>query len=861
MIKMTTICSIHAIHVFLRNSLVIFSLLFALLFIALNIGIKIDSVTLSKYHIDGLYIKLDKKLTLKANKIIIKKDKQSPSFGRINDILERVKYVLTFFDHIELKEIHFKNNILGIYYYNNIVQLSSKDYLIRGNVHREGKMLKGTIPILQLKKHNMVLRGTFTYDLHDDILITKGKFKVEHTSGTFLATKTENKIKFSLKSNPFSDLKSLVEPLAVSPKIKSWLLDKVQAKEYTLESLSGAGIIKNKKFKLDTQSIKAKALFSDVNIYFKDDISPILASHLFLTYNAKQGLIFDLDRPRYLGKNLDGSSVSIVNLRDENITLHINLKFDTKFDKRVQDLLKAYKVTVPIIQKSGKVKASLDVKLGLKKKFIDFVTDINFTKGNLLIGKIELPLLSGNLQYKNKKITLKNMLLKNKYYSGNINGIIDLKKKKLKAIFDAKYITMKQDKKNLIHLKNKKLPFVLDYSKNIHVKINTLGLDFLYKNKKSILSIDDLNKVKPYLSESIPIEEGGKIKIKTNDFKTYRFEGMVQRNSCFLYQNEDECLTKISLIGKITPNNIDFYAFDKRLYYNKLQSTIKLQNINIDLKKFLNENKKYERKSENEKKSVKKSQKKNQHLIILGENSNLRYDEYRLITDSYDVEVKENGDIQATGSSYGDIIKFSRQKELFTLQALRIKDKSLHPLINFDGLQKGRYSIKKSGNPNMMMGEIIVEGGVMKGFQAYNNTLAFINTIPALATLHKPGYSEEGFIIKSGLVEYRMIKRDKIIFDSIYIEGESATIVGKGSLDLKAKTIDMSLSIQVARELGKVVGSIPLVGYILIGEDKSITVGLNIKGSLDKPIVSISAAKDILSYPVNMIKRVLDTTL
>ncbi len=53
--------------------------------------------------------------------------------------------------------------------------------------------------------------------------------------------------------------------------------------------------------------------------------------------------------------------------------------------------------------------------------------------------------------------------------------------------------------------------------------------------------------------------------------------------------------------------------------------------------------------------------------------------EYTLLTDSYDVEIKKNGDIKAIGSSDGDIIKFSKTKEIVSIQALRIKDKVLHP--------------------------------------------------------------------------------------------------------------------------------------------------------------------------------------
>ena len=194
------------------------------------------------------------------------------------------------------------------------------------------------------------------------------------------------------------------------------------------------------------------------------------------------------------------------------------------------------------------------------------------------------------------------------------------------------------------------------------------------------------------------------------------------------------------------------------------------------------------------------------------------------------------------------------------MEALRIKDKVLHPLINFKGLQEGRYSLIKKGDPEKVMsGQIIVEGGVMSGFKAYNNVLAFVNTLPALAVLHKPGYSDKGFTIVEGVVEYRMINKTKVVFDSINIRGTSATIVGKGELDLEKKTIKMDLAIQVAREFGKVIGNIPLVGYILMGKDKSITVGLKVSGSLDAPKVETTTVESILSLPFDIIKRALQS--
>jgi len=817
----------------------------------LYIGIKIDTLKISRYQVNGLYIKLDKKLTLKADKVIIPKRKASPSAGRIDETLESVKYVLTFFDYIDLKKIHFNNNILDIYYLDNVLQLSSKDYLVRGNVHREGKMLKGDISALQLKQYDIVIRGEFSYDLHEDILQTEGKFLFKELTGSFLANKVQNKVDFSIKSDTFSDLRSVIDQFDMPEAVRSWVVDKVQAKSYKLLSLSGKGNIENKAFEIDMDALKGEVLFSGVTIDFKENIPPVVAPSFILSYTNDGGLFFDLEKPRYLGKNLDGSSVAIVNLRDNNTILNLNLKFNTSFDKEVQKLLQAYAINIPVLQKNGTVDASLDIDIGLKNDYIRVVTDVNFTKGKVLIQKVPLPIISGNMYYENGFITLKKLVLENEYYSGTINGKIDLKKKELKSVFDLKYVRVGEKNDKFIDLKNQKLPFTLDYKKGINVQIPKLTMDFTQKEKAYTLNISDLNKVKQYISESIPIENGGEISVSTKDFEQYQFKGIVKRNSCFLYEKDNICNTRVPFEGKASAKDVDFYAFNKRLYFNKSKSRIKLNNLNIDLKKFL------EGEGKKSKKSLKK--KKSKSIVILGKKSNLRYGDYSLITDSYDVEIKPNGDIKAIGSTDGDIIKFTKKKDILSLQALRIKDKVLHPLINFDGLQKGRYSITKTGNPEKIMkGEIIVEGGVMKNFKAYNNTLAFINTIPALATLHKPGYSNEGFTITSGVVEYRMVERTKIIFDSIYIKGDSATIVGKGELDLKKNTINIELGIQVARELGKVVGSIPLVGYILIGKDKSITVGLQITGSLDKPEVNVSAAKDILSYPLDLIKRTIE---
>jgi hypothetical protein len=635
----------------------------------------------------------------------------------------------------------------------------------------------------------------------------------------------------------------------MDPAVKVWVVDKVKAEKYELRTLKGKGSISNASFDLDMDTLEGEVLFSNVNIEFKENLAPVLAQNMVLRYK-NYGLYFDLMEPRYKGKDLNGSTVSILSLDTDDTRLNLDLKIVTRFDRAVYKLLRSYDLNIPLRQESGSLTARVQADIGLKQSDSDFEVDVDFSKGTVWIDKVKLALEKGNLHYTNGYVSLRDIFLNDVLYKGSINGGINLTKKQVDITFDVKYIKFGEGKKEFFILKDQKLPLVIKYKKALSVDIPKLSLSLVNNKKETLIEVKDLNKIKPYLMDTSILESGGSLSVTTKDFATYTFTGEMKRTTCFIYEKKDACKVRVPFEGIITPDDVDFYAFNKRFHYNKSKSRVELENLNIDLKKFL--------KSKNQDTKDKKSQK----IVLLGKNSNLRYGEYTLVVDSYDVDVKPNGDIKAIGSSAGDIIKFTKTKNITSIQALRVKDIVLHPLLNFDGLQEGRYTLKTSGKLGKeMKGEIIVEGGVMKGFTAYNNTLAFINTLPALAVLHNPGYSEEGFHIEKGFSSYRMLDKKKIIFDSIHIKGGSANIVGKGEIDLEKKTIDMKLAIQVAREFGKVVGSVPVLGYILMGEDKSLTVGLTITGSLDKPVVQTSTAQDIASFPLQILKRTLESPI
>jgi len=881
--KMFSAHTAHVLHVVLRDTLIFLIIIFTALFFWLRSGIHADKLTVGHYEIDGLYIKLDKKLTLKARNILIPKSKADPSFKNIDKTFDTIKYLFTFFNYIELKKIDFNNNELKVIFADNILYVTSDDYEIAGNIERVGQKLVADVSLLYIKKDDINIVGKLTYDLQQDRLETKGTFDAYHIKGDFDATKEGSTVVFVINSKPFSDLRTLINKFPLQPSIKSWIVDKVKAKKYTLHYLSGKGDIGKEGFKMDFDALRGEVLFEDVKIYYKEKLAPVLASGFLLNYR-NGGLYFDLKDPSYKKRSLKGSKVAITDLTGKKPTkLLLDLHISSQIDSVVQEILKAYKLHIPVKQKGALSKLDIRIDIPLKKSAEKTAVSVNVDigKGEVVYDKIKIPVLKGNVKYNSRKkqsivfkaelqkgvatiyktklpviggnitytkdlVGLRKVHIKERWYDGNVDGKINIKTKKADLKFNAKQVSI-GDKEKFFVLTKKILPLHLDYSKNVTVKLPSLKVNITYHHKEMLIQLEEIEKIKPYLKNIGLQIDGGKLDIRTKDFKTYTFNGELKRRSCFFYDKGNVCHTKIPCSGTVTKNGLDFYAFNKRLHFDVPKSRIRLKNLNIDLKQFLVSRGKIQKKSKLKK------------LVILGQKSKLRYGKYTLVTDSYDIDVKPNGNIKALGSLDGDIVKFSKKGKQLFIQALRVKDKLLHPLIHFKGLKKGRYSLKISGEPDKVMkGNIIVEGGTLSNFKAYNNTLAFINTIPALATLHSPGFSEKGFKIKEGVIEYRMIG-DRIIFDSVYIKGRSATIVGKGELNLKIKKISMKLAIQTARELGSFVGNLPLLGYILMGKDKSMTVGLKITGDLDKPKVETTAAQDILTLPLQILKRTIES--
>ena len=78
-------------------------------------------------------------------------------------------------------------------------------------------------------------------------------------------------------------------------------------------------------------------------------------------------------------------------------------------------------------------------------------------------------------------------------------------------------------------------------------------------------------------------------------------------------------------------------------------------------------------------------------------------------------------------------------------------------------------------------------------------------------------------------------------------------ILGEGKADINARTLEGEMTLKT--DLGSKLGKVPMVGYILLGNDGSVSTTLTLSGSLDDPKIETAIAKEIVTAPFNILKR------
>ncbi len=176
---------------------------------------------------------------------------------------------------------------------------------------------------------------------------------------------------------------------------------------------------------------------------------------------------------------------------------------------------------------------------------------------------------------------------------------------------------------------------------------------------------------------------------------------------------------------------------------------------------------------------------------------------------------------------------------------------NLFSLTKFKG---GKLNFSMNGTIENYDGLFYIKDTTIIDYKMLNNILAFINTVPSLTTFSLPGYSKSGLKVKSAYMNFNA-KNSVFAISDFFLDSKEIDILGGGVADLNRNKIDVTLNLKT--DLGSSISKIPLVGYILLGDDNTISTTMKITGKLTDPDVKSLIAKDIVVAPVNIITRAL----
>ncbi len=809
-------------------------------------GITIDSLDIGKFKVQGLYLKLDNKLTTKVDYLFLPQNNKQKDYSQLENALDRIKLLPKYFDSVVLDKVEIGKYQFRVIYKDNIIYVSNNDYELAGTFKRKGELIEGNLPLLWIKKHNMRLNGKFSYEYKNGIFAVDADFVLEdQIKGHILAKYKDDNIAFRLHTDRFASAKVLRKFIKDNKKALTWF-DRVKAKSYQVISAEGIMHKKGKRFVIEPMSLKADIELQKASVLFHPKLKRLKLDKAKATI-VKNVLYVSAPHPSYSGKSLDGSSFYLANfLGNKPKKIHIDIKTNTKYDKVVQKLVRTYELKLPFSQQSGTVKAHITIDLIPQKSVFKINGTANLGKGKYTLYDLPVQIYSGKVEFDKHRVKMHKIDARLSWLSGKVNGDIDLDKKGAKLSVDVARLALGDKKDPFLLIKNKhKVPVILSWKGRFRIDVPVYKTSVVFGKKIGYsVTVSDIKPLLPYaVGLPLPIKSGS-IKIDTKDSQKFYYNGKVTWPGSYIYTKRGT-ITNFQIKGSFTENTTTLSTLGGKITYNSKGDLVKISNLFIDGKKALDS-------------STKGGSANSSKVHIKGSNCLIRYEKYVLLTDSFDLRINGKHTLFRAIKD-GDAVRVELNGDAIVVKANRIKAPMLRALIHFGGLSGGRYSLDLHGRMNgTMKGVITAKGGVASSFKTYNNLIALFNTVPSLATLSDPGFSNQGFEIRTARIEFRIVK-NRVFFDMIYIDGKSAAISGKGTVSLINGAIDMDLAIRSARSIGKIIGSIPIVGYILMGKDKSITTGVKITGTLDNPKVTTHVVLETLLAPFKMFVRTIES--
>jgi hypothetical protein len=818
-------------------------------------GIRIDDLSFSNIKVTGLYIKLDKKLFVEVNNIKIHSNvskgntsNASAAFD-IDDVLDMFPPIYTLFNTIIVNNIEYGNESAKITYKDDLFYVDSSRFTITTKIDiAKGGKLDLKIEQVLLKDFDVEISGVLHANIKKDEYNFDGLFKAFDIGGKLKFDAINDIVTYSVSSDEFQSPKIALDfirsKIKLSDTVANWIYGYTKAASYQILSLNG--VINISTLDFYPKRIKAQILAKDANATFRQNVPPAHSKNVRIEIGDNK-VVFIIDKAEYEGKKADVDIV-INNLLEGSRSVAIDVYTDAYFDESINKILKGFaNIELPIRQTGGNAASHLNINVDIKTA-VNVSINGKFILENANISIANIPMFSPRavIELNNTMINIADARLRyDKIFDISANGTLDIAQKHMDASSFIHYANIEAQNNSIVSLGNISTPFTLDIVQNgVKFNFEEFETSLTFGSKHNIV-LNSLRKLYPHsqLMQQYNVKRG-RVNFETSDFANIDGNAQIYGLDLPLFANSSKVSSFTGMFGvqngslyaKSNDNNIDL-NLGKNIH-------VSLNNLNV----LYDANSSSKAASDgNDSKPI--------HANIMNGNIKVTNPNVTILSENLSLRV-ENASIAANLSYKNGNVELIKNKNNFSIYAIDIKSEFVNTLANKEFFSGGNFSTTISGDSeNEFSGIVTIRDSKMKDFATVNNIIAFLNTIPALATLSDPKYSSTGFPVKNGLIEFSRIG-NLLYIPNLFLEGYSSDIMGIGYVDISSNEIYLDLRISTIKALSSIINIIPLLNFIVLGEDGKIDIQIYVKGTLDNPKVHTNIAENAIMSPINIIKRV-----
>ncbi len=212
-----------------------------------------------------------------------------------------------------------------------------------------------------------------------------------------------------------------------------------------------------------------------------------------------------------------------------------------------------------------------------------------------------------------------------------------------------------------------------------------------------------------------------------------------------------------------------------------------------------------------------------------------------------------HGDDGYASLKYADgVAKMNMKNGLVYLEGSNFNNQFMENIFAYSDFIGGRLSFTLKGENDIYEGLVRIENVTLKQFKLLNNILAFTSTLSTLTSFSLPNYSQNGLFVNEAYTHF-IYTNNKLDADTFVMNSPEVRIGGDFTANTQNDTIKGTMSLKT--NIASSVGHIPIVGYLLLGKDGSLSTTVDISGKLSDPTIDTGVAKELAVAPYNILKR------